>query len=283
MSPYNPPEIPSKYIIFDFECMQETGVHIPNYIYSMSLDGEKSWDFQGVNCLQNFVDCFIKNKFVAYTFTAHNAGRYDSFFVVRQLIKEKLKISLLAQGGKNYSVTVNDLDIRFIDSLHFLPMKLSKLPKAMGFAGAKGHFPHFFNTIQNQNRPLPAIDFYGIDYMMPDEKNEFMNWYEENKFQIFGFQTNLKSYCQQDVEILREVCKCFSNNVKELTLKERLKRNADGNMVATDLFINPFQLTTFALVCMARLRYNFLPKNTVAIVPSDSYHKNATPHPPYNG
>ncbi|KAM4694216.1 uncharacterized protein O3C94_004645 [Discoglossus pictus] len=262
MSPYNPPEIPSKYIIYDFECMQETGVHIPNYIYAMSLDGEKSWEFQGVNCLQNFVDCFIKTKFVTYTFIAHNAGRYDSYFVVRQLIKEKLKISLLAQGGKLLCVTVDDLEIRFIDSLNFLPMKLSKLPKAMGFAGAKGHFPHFFNTVQNQNYvgPLPTIDFYGVDYMMPDEKNEFMNWYEENKFQIFDFQTALKTYCQQDVEILREACKRFSNNVKELTLKKRLKRNADGNMVATVVFIDPFQLTTLASVCMAMFRYNFLPK-----------------------
>lgn len=59
---------------------------------------------------------------------------------------------------------VLDLDIRFIDSLNFLPMKLIKLPKAMGFEGVKGYFPHFFNTAENQDYvgPMPGIEHFGV-------------------------------------------------------------------------------------------------------------------------
>ena len=51
--------------------------------------------------------------------------------------------------------TVTECDIRFIDSLNFLAMPLSQLPKTFGLTElAKGYFPHFFNSEANQHYVL---------------------------------------------------------------------------------------------------------------------------------
>ncbi|XP_034645440.1 uncharacterized protein LOC117887198 [Trachemys scripta elegans] len=147
------PESSKKYIFFyDFECTQETGLHTPNYIFAMSLKSEKSWEFKGDEYLSVFVKTFIGKvsgtQFLD-TFLAHNSKGYDAYFIVRQLLKEKMGLELITQGSKLMCVEIKALGIRFIDSLNFLPMKLSKLPQVMGFEGCKGYFPHFFNTLEN--------------------------------------------------------------------------------------------------------------------------------------
>lgn len=271
------PKKPSdQYIFYDFECMQETGKHIPNYIYASSLYGQSSWEFEGKTCTHDFVQFFTTGKFAGYTFIAHNAGRYDSYFVVKELIKEKLQVKMITQGGRLLCVTLDDLKMRFIDSLNFIPMKLSKLPQAMGFSGSKGHFPHFFNTEVNQNYvgPLPDAAYYGVEYMMPSDKIEFMEWYETHKNIHFDFKAQLKAYCQQDVEVLRQACERYRDRIMDMTKKivskycKRLKKN-----VAVTLCIDPFQFITLASVCMAMYRFKFLPKETIAILPADNYHK----------
>lgn len=276
MQEHTPPETTDKYIFYDFECMQETGIHTPNYIYATSLNAESDWEFCGISCVQQFIRVFTTSEFEGYTFIAHNAGRYDSYFIVQELIREKLRLDLINQGGKLLCVTVKDLDIRFIDSLNFLPMKLSKLPAAMGFSDSKGHFPHFFNTEQNQGYlgPIPSVDYYGVDYMMSDEKKEFMTWYEAHKHDHFDFQKELKSYCRQDVNVLRRACVRYRNRILKMTQKSVLVfcKNL-GEYVETKKGIDPFQLVTLASVCMAMFRYNFHPKDTIAILPGDNYHK----------
>ncbi|CAN2389223.1 hypothetical protein PRIEUP_LOCUS4555 [Pristimantis euphronides] len=47
--------------------------------------------------------------------------------IVKELIQEKLRVKMIAQGGKRLCVTLPDLCIRFIDSLNFIP----KIPQAM--------------------------------------------------------------------------------------------------------------------------------------------------------
>ncbi|KAK3521298.1 hypothetical protein QTP70_003145 [Hemibagrus guttatus] len=68
----------------------------------------------------------------------------------------------------------------YIDSLSFLTMKLSSLPKAMGFSEKKkGYFPHFWNILEHQNYidPYPEPKFYGMDSMMP--KDRFNNLFTD--------------------------------------------------------------------------------------------------------
>ncbi|KAM8952930.1 LOW QUALITY PROTEIN: uncharacterized protein RCH25_043680 [Pelodytes ibericus] len=273
MRRYTLEEPTDKYIFYDFECMQETGVHIPNYICAAALAGDDCWEFQGASYLEEFVTTFIDKPFSNYTFIAHNAGRYDSYFVVHQLLKEKIAMKLLAQGGKLLCVTIVDLGIRFIDSLNFLPMKLSKLPQALGFKGCKDYFP-LFNTAQNQNYigPMPSMDHYGYEQMMCDDKKEFTIWYQENQHCEFNFQAELKKYCIDDVNILKQACVCYRQSVLDMTKTKKIVKGPDGPEIVIDN-IDPFSLTTLASVCMAMYRLKFLPKDTIALLPTDNYHK----------
>ncbi|KAK1784654.1 hypothetical protein P4O66_003337 [Electrophorus voltai] len=52
---------------------------------------------------------------------------------------------------------------------------------AMGFTDAKkGTFPHFYNTVENQNYAgsYPQPEFYGVDTMKPKERQDFFDWRE---------------------------------------------------------------------------------------------------------
>lgn len=261
------------YIVFDIECTQETGVHQPNYIYAHHLTADNNWEFEGPSCVDDFLNTFIQTRFKGYTMLAHNSKAYNSFFILQNIIREKIQVGLITQGSKLMLLTVVPLQIRFIDTLNFLPMKLSKLPKAFGFPGCKGYFPHFFNTWANQNYegPMPPPDSYGVEYMMPDEKENFLKWYDENREKVFHFQTELKSYCQADVMILRQACNLFRDAVVEMTRKVKVLKPNTPEMTESIEYIDPFQNITLASMCMSIYKYMFLRPKSIALVPPDLY------------
>lgn len=282
LKPLERPQIGERYIIYDFECCQETGVHIPNYVYATDMledgDGKEavSWGCHGISCLEQFVKKFINCKFKSCTFIAHNSKGYDGYLVLRQLIREKVRVELISQGGKLLCILLPDYKIRFIDSLSFLPLKLSKLPKAMGFRGNKGYFPHLFNTMDNQDYvgPLPEAKYYSPESMMPGEREEFLKWHADNAGTVFKLKKALAYYCRQDVEILREACIRFRDQVMKMTERECL-RGGGGEIVEEIEIrcIDPFQYITLASVCMAQYLFMYLKRNTIALAPLDSYHK----------
>ena len=68
-------------------------------------------------------------------------------------------------------MTMKACGIPFIDSYNLMPSALSKLPKAFGLTETKkGHFPHLFNTTENQKYmgPYPPLETYLPDGMKPD-------------------------------------------------------------------------------------------------------------------
>ncbi|XP_060550634.1 uncharacterized protein LOC117657823 [Pantherophis guttatus] len=273
------PVVGYMYIVYDFECCQETGAHIPNYVYAMDMldDGDvRKWEWYGDKCLEEFVKTFVQPKFKGVTFIAHNSKSYDGYLVLRQLIREKVKVQLLTQGGKLLCITLPHFHIRFIDSLSFLPMKLSKLPKAMGFQGSKGYFPHLFNTAENQDYvgTLPDIKYYSPDTMMPGEKEEFEKWHAANKGTTFNLKKDLAYYCKQDVKILRDACNRFREQVMEMTKREFFTGRGGDILEESEIrCIDPFQYVTLASICMAQYRFMFLKKDNVALAPLDNYQK----------
>jgi hypothetical protein len=122
----------------------------------------------------------------------------------------------------------------------------------------KGHFPHKFNTPENQSYigKYPEPDSYGYETMKKKEKVDFLKWYESVKDKEFNFREEMHKYCKSDVDILRKGCL----KLRELFL-----------LVAN---IDPFQCITIASVCSAIYRNECLPENTIGIVndiPSDNY------------
>ena len=277
------------FIFFDYECMNENGVHIPNLVVAdkvciKCLEGwkslmynEKSKECQESDCgVQSFKTnesfCLWLLKQDYYICIAHNLRAYDSVFILNYLVNNPLpndKYDLIMDGLKVNLIKFNN--IKIIDSLNFIPSSLSKFPKTFGLKELKkGYFPHKFNTPDNQfynSSPYPAVEFYGSEYMNEKDRNEFLKWYELNKDKQFNFQEELLSYCESDVNILKLGCLSFRESYFEL-LKNY---NQD---------IDPFRdCCTLASLCQRTFRTLFMKPNSIALInqtgfnPTNQYSK----------
>ena len=83
-----------------------------------------------------------------FTAIAHNSGSYDAYFLLEYLLKNGKKPDTIIYQGSHitYMEIKKEYKIRLIDSLKFLPMKLSKFSKVFGLKETKGWFPHLFNV-----------------------------------------------------------------------------------------------------------------------------------------
>ena len=121
-------------------------------------------------------------------------------------------------GAKVLSLKVELFDIRFIDSLNFIPMKLANLPKTFGIEElAEGHFPPFFNKKENENYvvPIPPAPYYNLNGMNPKDKEAFMTWHATKKESnyVFNFKEEIIRYCHSDIDILRRCCMEFQSSI----------------------------------------------------------------------
>ena len=167
------------------------------------------------------------------------------------------------RGAKVLSLTVDMFNIRFIDSLNFFPMRLANLPKTFGIEELKkGHFPHFFNKKENENYvgPIPPASYYNPDGMNPKDREAFMTWHASMKesSHVFNFQEEILAYCRSDVDILRQCCLEFRELFHDVT------------------DIDPFRTLTIASACHLVYRTNYLPKDTIAIIPPMGYTQRTT-------
>ena len=148
------------------------------------------------------------------TVMRHNARAYDAHFVYNYLINNSIIPQIIFKGSKiMYCKINNQLNIRMLGSLNFLPMALSQLPKSFGLKELKkGYFPHLYNTPEHEQDfykvlpNLPGMHFYDVDNMRDGARAKFMEWYEMNKNKPFDFHTELLSYCRSDVNILLNSC-----------------------------------------------------------------------------
>ena len=97
----------------------------------------------------------------------------------------------------------------FLDSISILPFALRKLPEVFGLTVAKSLYTHYFNTRANLEYvgKIPDISYYGVDELSASERNEFLAWYEGQNIEVFYKRRVLESYCQDDVNVLREACR----------------------------------------------------------------------------
>ena len=101
--------------------------------------------------------------------------------------------------------------IKFIDSISLLPFPLPKLPSAFGLTASKGWYPHYFNRQENLYY-VPSItdtSYYGVNEMSAAERTEFLEWYDSQRCVLFDNRSVLEAYCQDDVTVLKQVCRVF--------------------------------------------------------------------------
>lgn len=75
--------------------------------------------------------------------------------------------------------------IRFIDSLNWIPVALSKFPSMLGLKTGlrKGFFPHWFNMAENQAYVgvIPDVKIFHPDQLHTDPRREFYEWWHNKR------------------------------------------------------------------------------------------------------
>ena len=104
----------------------------------------------------------------------HNLQSYDGFMLLYELYNLCIAPSLIVSGAKLLSIRWDN--VKFKDSLAFLPFPLATFPKTFGFAEMKkGFYPYLFNTPEHQSYvcPLPPKDMFDPDGMLTSRRQEF--------------------------------------------------------------------------------------------------------------
>ncbi|XP_026288125.2 uncharacterized protein LOC113213318 [Frankliniella occidentalis] len=275
-------------IYWDTECSQDKPVegkedtyeHVPNLIVTQAVCDEckditqneyfcavcktrqqifHNLDDPELNVMGQFIDYL--RSFPAKTkllLIAHNSRSYDGPLVLQELIARKIKVEPTLQGAKILCLTAGNW--KFIDSLMFLPMPLSSMPKSFGLTELKkGYTPFLANKPEyyKYEGPLLDKDFYCVSNMKRGAAKEFNDWYDAQVAAnyVFNFRRELIDYCISDVTILRQACQAF----------RKLFQEVGG-------FDPMFNCMTLSSACMAAFRRNFLAKDTIGIVPAGGYH-----------
>ena len=243
-------------LFFDFEATQEHGIHCPNLCVVHDEEREVAL-FQGEDTVKQFCQWLLTPEHKDCIAIAHNFQGYDGYFIKDFLIQNAIHYDVIYRGAKSLSLTIPMFNIKFIDSLNFIPMALAKFPKTFGQDElCKGYFPHAFNKEENQNYigPIPCQNDYGVNFMKPGEREAFMAWHDEqvaNNYR-YDFREEIIKYCRSDVDILRKCC---------LLYREMFRKETG---------IDPFnKALTIASYCQEVYRTNFLKKDTIAIFNND--------------
>ena len=243
-------------LFFDFECTQEHGIHHPN-LCVVHDEVKEVGLFQGKDTVKKFCEWLLTKEHQDCIVVAHNFQGYDGYFIIKYLNKHAIKYELILRGAKILSMTIPMFNIKFIDSLNFIPMSLAKFPKTFGETElCKGYFPHLFNKEENWNYvgPIPCQNDYGVNFMKPEERKAFIAWHKEQveSNYLFDFQKEIVKYCRSDVDIMRKCCLLFREMLRDET------------------GIDPFEKSlTIASYCHEVYRTNFLKKDTIAVFQHD--------------
>ena len=243
-------------LFFDFEATQEHGTHCPNLCVVHDEEREVAL-FQGEDTVKNFCEWLLTPQHKGCIVVAHNFQGYDGYFITKFLIDNAIHYDIIYRGAKSLSMTIPMFNIKFIDSINFIPMSLAKFPKTFGQDElCKGYFPHMFNKEENQNYigPIPCQNDYGVNFMKPGEREAFIAWHDEqvaNNY-LYDFRKEIIKYCRSDVDIMRKCC---------LLYREMFRKETD---------IDPFNKSlTIASYCQEVYRTNFLKKDTIAVFQPD--------------
>ena len=271
----------SELLFFDFECTQEHGIHEVNLCVVYDEEGEVA-TFRGKNTVNDFCKWLFTPEHDKSIVIAHNFQGYDSYFILNHLNQQAIPYEVIYNGAKCMTLTTKRkgkkrkqfaVEIKFIDSLNFIPMALARFPKTFGLDElCKGYFPHYFNKDENQEYvgPIPCQEDYGANTMKPEAREKFLTWHQEqveNNY-VFDFQKEILNYCRSDVDILQKSCNLYREMFMHVTDTTR-----------DDTGLDPFdKAITIAAYCMQVYRTKFLKKDTIALFPQHEELKRTQSH-----
>ena len=118
-------------LFFDFEATQEHGTHCPNLCVVHDEEREVAL-FQGEDTVKKFCEWLLTPEHNGCIVVAHNFQGYDGYFIIKFLIDNAIHYDIIYRGAKSLSMTIPMFNIKFIDSINFIPMSLAKFPKTFG-------------------------------------------------------------------------------------------------------------------------------------------------------
>lgn len=233
--------------------------------------------FQRENCIEQLMDYIVEKhedtkirktedgkdrevaKYEYITVIAHSLKGFDGQFILKYIYESDRfpNPGLIMNGTKVIQISIGTR-VRFIDSLNFFQVGLSKLPELCGIEDSKGCYPHFFNTPENRNYigKIPEKHFYGYNEMTEKARKKFDGWYDKLPIDfVFDNKKELIEYCRKDVEILRKACEIFRSTF--------FKENG----------IEPFidGPCTIAGACAKVFRSKYLKEDTIGLIPPKGY------------
>ena len=136
------------------------------------------------------------------------------------------------------------------------------MPKALGIETTckKGEFPYLLSSPSNYGKvwdSLPPLSYYSVDNMTPSRRETVKRWHSENRNKEFDFDEELKSYCLDDVKVLKLCVLEFRKIFIEIT--KHPQKAIKG--------ICPFYKSfTLAGACNRVFRQLFLKRNYLALL-----------------
>lgn len=244
--PLQPPS--EKYLFADIECNIHTDEHIPHLIISRDFHNNKTEH----TTAESFVRWLLKEK-KGHTVIFHNGSGYDLPILYRTIVTHSSAkcVKPIYSGAKLIYISIGkgSTKIRFIDSLNFLGVALSKLPAMLGLETKlkKGYFPHWFDDVKYEG-PVPDVKFFKPDEMDTEKRKDFLEWHHSYT-STWNYQQQLRDYCDNDVQILREACLKFRQILLDVT------------------GCDPFQYCTIASCAMAIYRAKFMKEESIPNLP----------------
>ena len=221
---------------------------------------QKELVFRGPEAIEDFCNYLFDREKGGCIVFAHNLSSFDMYPILKYCYQNGILPNLIMNGCKVLSAEIVEYDVKFVDSLSFLPMPLSSLPKAFSLTElSKGYFPHLLNTPENQQYigPLPDKYYYGFDDMKStSDQEKFLEWYNDlrSRNYVFNFQEELLKYCRSDVDILRRSMMKFRRDFIQVTSLDPLQNSI-----------------TIASACNLLFRNSYLKPNTIGIIPPNGY------------
>jgi len=162
--------------------------------------GPNRHTFEGPNTIKGFCRWLYEdnqgNKKNPVIAIAHNSRGFDAQFILDYLAERGYMPKITPKGQEIMQLEVAMVKMK--DSLNFLPMPLSALPKAFGFEAdaKKGYFPHLFNKTENEDYvgPLPDPKDYLPDSMKDAAREKLLQWHSKLTKEGYVFNVSLLCY-----------------------------------------------------------------------------------------
>lgn len=258
-----------KFIFFDFETFVDpVHGHTPNLVVAVTWDGRDvvfptpGAPMQG-DVTTQFCQWLFSEQHRGATLIAHNLRGFDGYFILRWLIDNNRKISVIKRGSQLLEMKYATLDMKTRDTLNFCALRLADFPKAVGLEEGviKGDFPHLANVKENWDKviPFPGPELYGIESMKKKQRDEFLLWHAEEKERcggFFDFRAQIVKYCKKDVEVLQKSAMKFRSDFISTTK------------------IDPFDSITIQGACQKYFKSFLMNENEIAVISANGYQAN---------